>query len=115
MMDEASIDSQAGRMGLAGPASGRGGKGRSAFRLLTRPGFVNCDTLRLVNCGATASAPSLQMEMNYAIYKTTKKEYYYNYHTESRADSINHYCVIMSVTSGKPRQPREATSHLHLL
>ena len=88
MMDEASIDSQAGRMGLAGPASGRGGKGRSAFRLLTRPGFVNCDTLRLVNCGATASAPSLQMEMNYAIYKTTKKEYYYNYHTESRADSI---------------------------
>ena len=77
------------RAGLAGPASGRGGKGRSAFRLLTRPGFVNCDTLRLVNCGATASAPSLQMEMNYAIYKTTKKEYYYNYHTESRADSIS--------------------------
>jgi hypothetical protein len=52
------------RAGLAGPASGRGGKGRSAFRLLTRPGFVNCDTLCFVNCGATASAPSLQMEMN---------------------------------------------------
>jgi hypothetical protein len=61
------------RAGLAGPASGRGGKGRSAFRLLTRPGFVNCDTLCFVNCGATASAPSLQMEMNLLTTRQPRK------------------------------------------
>ena len=56
---------------------------RSAFRLLTRPAFVNCDILRFVNCDATASAPSLQwrIRMKNANYKTIKKECVHNIFT----------------------------------
>ena len=93
------------RAGLAGPASGRGGNWEavscargSAFRLLTRPGFVNCDILRLVNCDATASAPSLQMEIKLLTTRRPRKN---TLTTTTRSrELIHNECSLPLVAAG---------------